>query len=55
MAQNKTLQMHLEDFRNQIIDVIWQQEVHVDIRADELINIGLERAIEAVKEIPIGN
>ena len=47
--------MHLEDFRKQIIDAIWQQEIHPDIRADELINLGLERAIEAVKEIEVGN
>ena len=48
---HKTLEMHLSDYKAQIIEAIREQEISPDIRADELINIGLERAVEAVQEV----
>lgn len=46
----KTLQMHLADYKAQMIQAIREREISPDIRADELINIGLDIAIEAVQE-----
>lgn len=47
---NKTLQMHLADYKKAIIEQIKQYESHIFDRSDESFNAGIDRAIEAVEE-----
>lgn len=55
MTQNKTLKMHLEDYKAAIINQIREYETHIFERNDEAFNAGIERAIEAVEETNYGN
>lgn len=48
--ENKTLKMHLEDYKKAIIQQILEYETHIFERSDEAFNAGINRAIEAVEE-----
>lgn len=49
-SKNKTLKMHLEDYKNAIINQILEYETHIFERSDESFNAGIYRAIDAIKE-----
>ena len=46
----KTLDIILKEFKEAIINQIQEYEIHVDEPRDASFNLGLDQAIEAVKE-----
>ena len=46
----KTLEIILKEFKEKIINQIREYEIHVDEPRDASYNLGLDQAIEAVKE-----